>query len=126
MKSSVHVHLVLLGSAMTVGGCAEGPLDVQQQRYTSIEQCREDWKDPKDCQQVPSTVSPGTYVAGPRYYWDSANNRPMAYLADGTARPLNGSGISASGSRIGTTTHTSVVRGGFGATGAAHGGGGSS
>jgi hypothetical protein len=76
--------------------------------------------------KVPSSGGHGGYFVGPRYYWDSVSHRPMAYLPDGTARAVDGAAVSADGSRFGTTSHTSVARGGFGATGTGHGGGGSS
>jgi hypothetical protein len=125
MKRSTGVQLVLLGSAMGLHGCDGVPHQLQQQRYTSFEQCRRDWGDPADCKQ--SQAGGGAYFFGPRYYWDTNSGRPVAVEPDGTTRGISNSHITGGGSQSGgVTEHAgSVSRGGFGASARGFGGGGS-
>jgi hypothetical protein len=128
-KRSVCVNLVLLGSAAGLYGC-EGPIpvDLQQQRYASQEECHRDWgDDPKNCSQsqTPIAGGHGYYYVGPRYFWDTQSNRPIAVGADGAERAIPGARIARTGSTFGSTVRAgSFARGGFGSS--AHGFGGAS
>jgi hypothetical protein len=125
MKRSPCVQLILLGSAMGLYGCDGVTQALQQQRYTSLDQCRHDWGDPADCTAKPSGGGVGYYYYyGPRYYWDSVSGRPIAVAADGSTRSLAGSHITSEGSTVGgVSEHAgSFARGGFGSS--AHGFGG--
>jgi hypothetical protein len=123
MKRSTAVQLVLLGSAMGLQGCDGAALPLQQQRYTSLEQCRHDWGDPADCKAAQANGS-GAYYFGPRYYWDGSSGRPVAVDPDGTTRGINNSRITSSGSVSGAVTEHagSFSRGGFGSSAHAFGG----
>jgi uncharacterized protein YgiB involved in biofilm formation len=115
-KSSRQVTLVLLGAAALVACSQDDPM-LRRDVYTSKDDCVADWGDEVKCEA--STVTPhggvhGLYWYGPAYrsgQFGSANVPPGAVDA---ARP---------GSHAVFTSH--VSRGGFGATGAAHGFGGS-
>jgi uncharacterized protein YgiB involved in biofilm formation len=114
-KSSRQVTLVLLGAAALVACSQDDPM--QRDVYASKDDCVADWGDEVKCE--PSTVTPhsgfhGLYWYGPAYrsgQFGSANAPPGAVDA---ARP---------GSHAIFSSH--VSRGGFGATGAAHGSGSS-
>jgi len=98
---------------------------LQQQRYTSLDQCRHDWGDPADCTPTASSAGGvGYFYYGPRYYWDFNSGRPIAVAPDGTTRSIVGSHITSEGSSVGgVTEHAgSFARGGFGSS--AHGFGG--
>jgi hypothetical protein len=121
MKRSGGVQLILLGSAMGLYGCDDVPRALQQQKYTSFEQCRRDWGDPADCRQSSAAVGLPFYYFGPRYYWDSNSGRPIAVEADGSTHGISNSHITSAGSDSGgvTTRAGSFSRGGFGSS--AHG-----
>jgi hypothetical protein len=125
MKRSTGVQLILLGSAMGLHGCDGTARPLQQQRYTSYEQCRRDWGDPADCKQSQSRGM-AAYYFGPRYYWDAGSGRPVAVGPDGSTRGINSSRITGGGSQSGgVTEHVgSISRGGFGASARGFGGGG--
>jgi hypothetical protein len=124
MKRSTRVRLVLLGSAVGLYACDGITHDLQQQRYTSIDQCRHDWGDPADCKPAPG-VAGTAYYYGPRYYWDPNIGRPIAVSSDGSTRVISNTSITSEGSRSGgiTARAGSFARGGFGSS--AHGFGGS-
>jgi hypothetical protein len=126
MKRSTRVQLVLLGSVMNLYGCDGVTQDLQQQKYTSLDQCRRDWGDPTDCRQSPTVAGQSSYYVGPRYYWDPNLGRPIAVAADGTTRSISNAQITSAGSRFGGVTASvgSFARGGFGSS--AHGFGGAS
>jgi hypothetical protein len=135
MKRSTRVQLVLLGSTVGLQGCGSDQ-DLYRQRYDSLEECRRDWGDPKDCRQVGSGASGswgnssgagggGSYYYGPRYYWDPRTGQPTEVRPDGTTRAVgeaHGSGEPAhlGGVRMGAGF---VSRGGFGSSARAFGGG---
>jgi hypothetical protein len=125
MKRSTGVQLILLGSAMGLHGCDGTAHPLQQQRYTSFEQCRRDWGDPADCKQSQSGGM-AAYYFGPRYYWDAGSGRPVAVEPDGSTRGISSSRITGGGSQSGgVTEHVgSISRGGFGASARGFGGGG--
>jgi hypothetical protein len=119
MKKSTSVHLVLLGSAVGLYGCDGVSQALQQQKYTSLEQCRHDWGDPADCRQSPASGGLPFYF-GPRYYWDPNLGRPIGVNPDGTTRGISDAHITSAGSEVGVTSHAgSFSRGGFGSS--AHG-----
>ena len=114
-KSSARVSLVLL-SAATIAGCGESGPPVADRRdvYASKEDCLADWRDAKECEDGPAQDSGARrrgYWYGPSY--STGSSWGGGYHA-GAPRP----GSSALGSH-GTT------RGGFGASGHAHGSGAS-
>jgi hypothetical protein len=118
MKRSTGVHLVLLGSAAGLYGCDDVSHALQQQKYTSLEQCRHDWGDPADCRPYPANGGSAGYYFGPRYYWDPNLSRPVAVNPDGTTRGISNAHITGAGSEVGVTTHAgSFSRGGFGSSG---------
>jgi hypothetical protein len=123
MKRSTGVQLILLGSAVGLYGC-DAPRPLQQQRYSSFEQCRRDWGDPADCRQSSATLGQPFYYFGPRYYWDSGLGRPVAVEPDGSTRGISNSHITSAGSQEGgVTTHAgSFSRGGFGSSAHSFGG----
>jgi hypothetical protein len=126
LKRSRGVQLVLLGSSVGLYGCDGITESLQQQRYTSLEQCRQDWNDPADCK--PALSNPGRagyFFYGPRYYWDSNTGRPVVVAPDGTTRSIAGAHITSEGSTAGgVTEHAgSFARGGFGSSAHGYGGG---
>ena len=125
MKRSSRVQLVLLGSAMGLYGCDGVQQALQQQKYTSYEQCRRDWGNPTDCRQAAQNSGP-VYFVGPRYFWDPNLGRPVAVEADGSTRAINNAHITGVGSENGgvTTRAGSFSRGGFGSSARGFGGGG--
>jgi len=109
-KSSAHVTLVLLGAAALAGCSDSGPTASDHRDvYASKEDCLADWRDPKECEQGGAQDSGGrarSFWYGPSY---SSGSSWSGYRA-GPPR----SGSHALG------TH-STTRGGFGASGHAHG-----
>lgn len=118
-KSSRQVTLVLLGAA-TLVACGEDDRMLRRDVYASKADCVADWGDEVKCEPSQSPVtSPGfhgLYWYGPAYrsgqFGSNPGNAPPGTVD--AARP---------GSHAVFTSH--VSRGGFGATGAAHGFGGS-
>ena len=109
-KSSAHVTLVLLGAAAIAGCSDSGPTAADNRDvYASREDCLADWRDPKECEEGPAQDSRGgrrSYWYGPTYFTGSSG---AGYR----------SGAPRAGSRA-LGTH-STTRGGFGASGHAHG-----
>lgn len=130
MKRSKVIPLVLLGT-LTVTACGEDETEsrqLQQQQYKSVADCQKDWgTDQRNCQQQPNGHGGFLYM-GPRYYYDHSYGYPVAVNNDGTTRIVPNSYISsrAPSTAVGTFNAgrvagvSSVARGGFGATGAAH------
>ena len=117
-KSSRQVTLVLLGAA-TLVACSQEDQTLRRDVYRSRDDCVADWGDTVKCESswVDSPgVSHGFYWYGPAYrsgqYGSSPNQAPPGSVD--AARP---------GSHAAFSSH--VSRGGFGASGAAHGFGGS-
>ena len=98
-KSSTHVTLVLLGAATLAGCGSSGPdsAGTRRSQYAMREDCLADWGDPKECEEQQIVNRDGT--------------RRRIYVGGG-----HGGGTHPGG---GTT------RGGFGASGHAHGSGAS-
>ena len=117
-RSSARVTLVLLGAA-ALAACGQEET-LRRDLYSSKEDCVQDWGDELKCEKQPgATYTPGGrfgYWYGPSYHSGQYGSSPQSERA-GTvsqARP---------GSRSVGTSH--VSHGGFGASGAAHGAGGS-
>jgi uncharacterized protein YgiB involved in biofilm formation len=119
-RSSVRVSLVLAG--MTgLAGC--GPSDPRSEYrrdvYTSIADCKADWKRDEMCQAAPPGSSPvastpgGTYFYGPRYSWNRDWD-PPARSVPASLAPTGSHAIGA----------VSVERGGFGLSSLFHSSGG--
>jgi uncharacterized protein YgiB involved in biofilm formation len=114
-KSSARVTLVLLGAA-AIAGCGDNGTGMPEHRdvYASKEDCLADWRDPKECEEGPAQDMGGrrrSFWYGPTY----------------TSGSSSGSGYHAGAPRPGSPalgTH-STTRGGFGASGHAHGAGAS-
>jgi hypothetical protein len=114
-KSSARVTLVLLGAA-AIAGCGDSGLSTPEHRdvYASKEDCLADWRDPKECEEGPAQDTGGrrrSYWYGPSYSTGSSW----------------GGGYHAGPPRAGSSalgTH-GTTRGGFGASGHAHGAGAS-
>ena len=109
-KSSAHVTLVLLGAAAIAGCSDSGPTAAENRDvYASKEDCLADWRDPKECEEGPAQDSRG----GRRSYWYGPT------YSTGSSGSGYRSGAPRAGSRA-LGTH-STTRGGFGASGHAHG-----
>jgi uncharacterized protein YgiB involved in biofilm formation len=128
MKRSAGVRLVLLGSAVGLYSCDNRPLDLQRQRYESLDECRRNWGDPNDCTRPAGGTAVGGgahggYYYGPRYYWDPAIGRPVVVGSDGNTRVVAHANAG-EGSHFGGVAIEagSISRGGFGASGRAFGG----
>ena len=125
MKQSTSVGLILLGSAVGLYYYDGGAQKLQQQRYSSLEQCVHDWGDPAECTHPAGAVAPSGYYYGPRYYWDSSSDRPVAVAADGSTHTIGNARITSAGSLDGgiTSRAGSFARGGFGSSAHAFGAG---
>ena len=120
-RSSARVTLVLLGAA-ALAACSQEEDTLRRDLYSSREDCVKAWGDQFKCEEQPATgytsgYHPGLgYWYGPYYrsgqFGSSVQNEPPGTVSQ--ARP---------GSHSVGTSH--VSRGGFGASGAAHGSGGS-
>lgn len=114
-KSSRHVALVLLGAAAVVA-CGQDEETLRRDIYASKDDCVADWGDELKCEQpsaVPRSGMHGGYWYGPAYRSGQFGKSPNADPLSTAARP---------GSHAIGTGH--ISRGGFGATGVAHGFGG--
>jgi len=118
-RSSARVTLVLLGAA-ALAACSQEDETLRRDLYSSREDCIKDWGDQFKCEEQPAAgYTPGfhqSYWYGPAYrygqYGSTSRNSAPGTVTE--ARP---------GSHSIGTSH--VSRGGFGASGAAHGSGGS-
>ena|SRR5690349_16584425 len=118
-RSSARVTLVLLGAA-ALAACGQEDDTLRRDVYANKEDCVQDWGDELKCEKPPATgYTPGFrpgYWYGPYYrsgqYGSSPRSEPPGTVSQ--ARP---------GSHSVGTSH--VSHGGFGASGAAHGSGGS-
>ena len=113
-KRSLRLTLVLI-SAATLSGCGglENDPAVSRDVYASLEDCRADWGNPEDCEEIDekrsATGSRAFY--GPRY-----SSRTGSYGGySSTSRPGSRSKGTLSGSR-------SASRGGFGRSSSRHSG----
>ena len=102
-KSSAQVTLVLLGAAAVASCNAPEPA---HRMYATKEACVADWGDPQECEEQVATQTDGTRRS---YYVRSGG-----WGGGWWGRSSGGGGVHPGG----------TVRGGFGASGHAHGGGG--
>ncbi len=115
-RRSRQLSLVLISAAVAAGMTSCGNLEsggsVQRDIYASLEDCRADWGNPEDCEEVSERRSAtGSRVwYGPRY--SSRSSFPGSYTP--TPRP---------GSRSKGTVSSTPSRGGFGASASRHGSG---
>jgi uncharacterized protein YgiB involved in biofilm formation len=132
VKRSKAVPLFVLGSVAVLPGCNAGhPVDLQQNRYQTLEDCEHDWGDPGQCSPAPGSGAAGggsggaiggggrgTAYIGPRYYWDPDTRRPVTIAPNGESRPAPNAHLAAGRSSLGETLHLgSISRGGFGSIG---------
>jgi len=126
LKRSRSVPLIVIGTVVVLTGCGQNDdqVQLQQQTYHSLDDCKKDWGDSKNCS--PNTTGSGSSgigdYDGPRYYWDRETGQPVIVDAAGGARPVSGTRITeASGAAMARTSFTgsSFAHGGFG--GMAHG-----
>ena len=119
MKRSKLVPLIVIGSLTTLAGCGrDDPLEVKQQSYRSLDDCKKGWGDERNCSTSSSARSGGGYGGGywgPRYYWDRDLGRPVAVGPNGETRVITNARISSGGSMSGFTSRAGTIsRGGFG------------
>jgi uncharacterized protein YgiB involved in biofilm formation len=118
-KRSAHLTLVFISAAAAAGlaGCGRMETDsnVNRDVYANLEECRADWGNPEDCEEIDEKKSATGSRAfyGPRY--SSRTGNYGGYST--TSRP---------GSRSKGTVSSSPSRGGFGASSGRHGGSGHS
>lgn len=118
-KSSTQVTLVLLGAA-TLAACGQQDDTLRHDVYASKEDCLKDWGQEPKCEQAPaSSVQSGYH--GP--YWFGPWYRPGQFGSPVTRGNPYALGAPRPGSHAVGSGHAS--RGGFGASGAAHGASGS-
>jgi hypothetical protein len=107
---------VLVGAGavgLAVLGYHGADYDVRQTKYSTREECQQDWNDESDCTQTGEHV-----FVGPRYYWDSHRNVPMIVDSNGTERVATSAHIGPSGGSFGRTEVVGhFARGGFGGMG---------
>ena len=101
-RASSNITLVLLGAAL-LNGC-DRPVETRDV-YSTRSDCVHDWGDERKCEQATSWSGDGGYYFGPAYSGPRDAPTPRS-----ESRAIS--------------TH-SVVRGGFGASAAAHAGSGS-
>jgi uncharacterized protein YgiB involved in biofilm formation len=118
-KRSAHLTLVFISAAAaaTLAGCGrmENDGNVNRDVYKNLEECRADWGNPDDCEEIDekkSATGARSYY-GPRY--GSRTGNYGGYST--TTRP---------GSRASGTVSSSPSRGGFGSSSSSHGGSGHS
>jgi uncharacterized protein YgiB involved in biofilm formation len=118
-KSSRQVTLVLLGAA-TLVACSQDDRVLRRDVYASKENCVADWGDEVKCESSPATSQGGFHG----FYWYGPAYRSGQFGSSRTDAPAGTVDGARPGSHAVFTSH--VSRGGFGATGAAHGFGGGS
>ena len=117
-KSSQQVTLVLLGAAALVA-CSQDDQTLRRDVYATRDDCVKDWGDEVKCEQTPATAHGGSHGG---LFWFGPAYRSGQYGSSRIAAPAASVDSARPGSRALFTSH--VSRGGFGATGAAHGFGG--
>ena len=121
-KRSAAITLVLAG---TLSGCGE-PVP-QQDVYTSLDRCRQDWGPQETCEPVRDGRYSPTWFYGPAYFgetWPSGRPRASANAVDAAAvrQPTrlasapSGYWRSSSFSSSSSSRSSSVSRGGFGSS----------
>jgi uncharacterized protein YgiB involved in biofilm formation len=118
-KSSRHVTLVLL-SAASVVACDQYGESLRRDVYATKNDCVADWGDQTQCDEQPATQYGGGAHGG---YWYGPTYRSGQYGSSAGTAPAGTVDSARPGSHAVATSH--VSRGGFGASGAAHGSGGS-
>jgi uncharacterized protein YgiB involved in biofilm formation len=104
-KSSLRISLVLLGAA-AIAGCGED--DQRRDIYKSREDCLADWANrPEDC--APATQP--RHAAS--HYWYGPVYPYRSWSSSGSDWTSNARSTRA----VGTTSHSGIARGGFGASG---------
>ncbi len=111
-KSSGQVTLVLIGVA-AMSGCVRNADDQRRDVYASRQDCLADWGNkPEDCQPATEPRHRGLgYFYGPAY----------GYHSYGTGRTWTDSNARSSRA-VGSTSHGTVSRGGFGSSARSSGG----
>ncbi len=128
MKRSPSVPLLVLGSLAVLEGCSPGnTVELKQNRYASLEDCRKDWGDDTQCAPENGNRPGGNgsggsggghFYYGPRYYWDPQTNGPVTVSPSGETRPASGFRGSSESAMSGESVHAgSISRGGFGSIG---------
>ena len=118
-RSSARVTLVLLGAA-ALAACTQEEDTLRRDLYSSKEDCVRDWGDELKCEQQ----SAAGYGSGSRSgYWYGPSYRSGQYGSSPHHEAPGSVSQARPGSHAVGTGH--VSHGGFGASGAAHGSGGS-
>jgi uncharacterized protein YgiB involved in biofilm formation len=111
-KKSASITLVLIGAAVSLGGCGE--THERRDVYANQKDCVADWGDEKKCEQAPGTHSSGShFYYGPRYYPGQFGSNTQTHSNGTTLAPRPNS------KAIGSTH---IARGGFGSSGRSGGG----
>jgi len=118
-KSSARVTLVLLGAA-ALAACGQEDESLRRDLYASKDDCVQDWGDELKCEPQTSTENSFGFRSA---YWYGPIYRSGQYGSDPQIQPAGTVSRARPGSHSIGTSH--VSRGGFGASGAAHGHGGS-
>jgi hypothetical protein len=118
-KSSTRVTLVLLGAA-ALAACGQEDDTLRRDVYTSKEDCVHDWGDELKCENQPAADPTFGHSSG---YWYGPSYRSGQFGSNPRSEPSGTVSQARPGSRSVGTSH--VSHGGFGASGAAHGSGGS-
>jgi uncharacterized protein YgiB involved in biofilm formation len=114
-KRSAHLTLIFIAATAGLAGCGrlENDGDVSRDVYANIEECRADWGNPDDCEEIDEKRS----ATGTRsYYGPRYSSRTGSYNSSGYST------ITRPGSRSKGTVSSSPSRGGFGASSSRHGG----
>jgi uncharacterized protein YgiB involved in biofilm formation len=115
-KSSAHLTLIFISAAAAAGlaGCGrlESESATSRDVYANIEECRADWGNPGDCEEIDEkrSATGNRSFYGPRYS-SRTGNYNSGYSS--TTRP---------GSRSKGTVSSTPTRGGFGSSSSRHGG----
>lgn len=118
-RSSSRVTLVLLGAA-ALAACGQDEDTLRRDVYVNKEDCIQDWGDELKCEMQPG---PGSTSGGRSGYWYGPSYGSGQYGSSQRSEPAGTVGQARPGSHAVGTSH--VSHGGFGASGAAHGSGGS-
>jgi len=121
-RSSVHISLVLIGSALA--GCGQESARLARDHYATLEDCAADWGRPGECDRVQSSGYPGGMFVfrGPPYPFDRRDAARSAALSEAQR-----AGRSADPARQGRSIGTAIeptTRGGFGSSARSYSAGG--
>lgn len=130
-RISHQLPLVLVSGAtlLSLSGCDGGGSDksIATDRYTSLEDCKQDWGDTSQCKEDKSTSSSSTSSSGGSHFGRSYFYGPNYTMGERDAAQqrlgLRPSSTGFSNRAVGRTV-TSVSRGGFGSSGRGFSGGG--